>query len=109
MELTETQLDKLRVENARVERRWLDRLVRRLRWRFLSQDFCPVCAKYTRWGTETDNPIHPDGPPLFVRQWCKTCGLDTGVHPSILLEHAIEHYERFHGKPPKQPSNQPWG
>lgn len=96
MELTETQLDKLRVEHARAERCWLDRLVRRLRWYFLSQDFCPRCERYTRWGTELDNPIHPDGPPLFMRQWCGQCGLDTGVIPAPPLQHAIEKHERFH-------------
>ena len=42
MELTETQLDKLRIENARVERRWLDRLVELSR--FAAGEIAPLDA-----------------------------------------------------------------
>lgn len=33
---------------------------------------CPCCGEIGI-RTETDNPIHPDGVPIFVRYWCVDC------------------------------------
>lgn len=37
---------------------------------------CPCCSEPSCW-FETDNPIHPDGPPIFVRWRCDACGRST--------------------------------
>lgn len=90
MELTELQLAKLAEHHRRAERNWFSRLVRWLRWIAFSQDFCPRCERYTFWSTEMDNPIHPDGPPLFMRQHCTACGLDTGAMLTPPMAKALE-------------------
>lgn len=64
-------------------------------WRFLGRDFCPRCRKPMPWQLWLDNPIHPEGPPLFMEWACKACGLSTGIEPTPPCQQAIDNHSRY--------------
>lgn len=44
---------------------------------------CPACKQQTmRW--HSDNPIHPDGPPLFVWWQCDSCHASSTIQTPLL-------------------------
>jgi hypothetical protein len=48
---------------------------------------CPYCGKFAvRW--HGDNPIHPDGPPIFEYWECSNCHAATPYAPSRLMDNA---------------------
>lgn len=64
-------------------------------WKWLKRLFgratlateCPHCHEVAvRW--HGDNPIHPDGPPIFEWWECGKCGAQTEYAPSRLMDKA---------------------
>jgi len=70
MKLTEKQLNCLELENKRTEYGFA-KLRKRLRWIFTARDFCPICAKVTKWKTENVDTQY--GFPIIQKYVCRVC------------------------------------
>lgn len=62
--------------------KWITKLF----WRLLGWSDCPLC-KSQSVKFHTENPIHPDGPPLITWWQCHSCGART-EEETLLMDNA---------------------
>jgi hypothetical protein len=56
---------------------------------YLPGKMCPVCGKKELY-LHGDNPIHPDGPPIFTYWTCGGCGAQSEYGFSPLMDEAAQ-------------------